>query len=313
MTLAFIFPGQGSQAPGMGKALADASSAARAVLDEVDAALAVKLSRLMFEGPAETLTLTENAQPALLATSLAVMAALEAEHGIEVTRGAYVAGHSLGEISALAAAGALSVADAARLTRLRGRAMQAAVPPGEGAMAALLGADMAQAEAVCAAGAKLGPCEIANDNAPGQIVISGSRAAVEAAVAATKDLGVKQGRLLEVSAPFHSSLMQPAADAVAEALAGLKVSAPSVPLIANVTAESTQDPEAIRRQLIAQVIGRVRWRETMAYLASHGVDRTAEAGAGKVLTGMLKRAAPGVTGVALNGPEDLAAFAAELG
>jgi [acyl-carrier-protein] S-malonyltransferase len=312
MTLAFIFPGQGSQAPGMGKALADASPAARAVLAEVDDALGQKLSKLMFEGPAEELTLTENAQPALLATSLAVMAALRAEHGVEVTAAAYVAGHSLGEISALAAAGAITLADAARLVKARGRAMQAATPVGTGAMAALLGAEIEQADAACAAGAPLGVCEIANDNAPGQIVISGTKAAVEAAVAAAKDLGVRKASMLTVSAPFHCSLMRPAADAMAQALAGVSIGPPSVPLVANVTAQPTQEPDSIRRQLVSQVVGRVRWRETMAFMAENGVTRAAEAGAGKVLTGMLKRAAPEVQGVALNGPDDLAAFAASL-
>jgi [acyl-carrier-protein] S-malonyltransferase len=312
MTLAFIFPGQGSQAPGMGKALADASPAARAVLEEVDEALSQKLSQLMFEGPADELTLTENAQPALLAASLAVMRALEADHGVEVTAAAFVAGHSLGELSALAAAGALSLADAARLVKARGRAMQQATPVGTGAMAALLGAEMEQASAVCAVGKKLGVCEIANDNAPGQIVISGAKAAVEAAVAAAKDLGVRKATMLTVSAPFHCSLMRPAADAMALALAGVRIVAPTAPVIANVTAQPTQDPDSIRRQLVSQVVGRVRWRETVAFMAEQGVTRMAEAGAGKVLTGMLKRAAPEVEGVALNGPEDLAAFSQSL-
>jgi [acyl-carrier-protein] S-malonyltransferase len=312
MTLAFLFPGQGSQAPGMAKALTDASPAAREVLAEVDAALGQKLSALMFEGPADELTLTENAQPALLAASLAVIAALDAEHGVKITAAAYVAGHSLGEISALAAAGALSLADAARLVKARGRAMQAATPVGTGAMAALLGAELAQAEAACAAGAAEGVCEIANDNAPGQVVISGAKAAVEAAVEAAKGLGVRKTAMLPVSAPFHCSLMRPAADAVAEALAGMTLTAPAVPLVANVTAGPTRDPEALRRQLVEQVVGRVRWRESVAFMAGQGVDRMAEAGAGKVLTGMLKRAAPDVTGIALNGPEDLAAFAQSL-
>jgi [acyl-carrier-protein] S-malonyltransferase len=312
MTLAFIFPGQGSQAPGMGKILAEASPAARAVFDEVDEALSQRLSTLMFEGPAEELTLTENAQPALLTASLAVMAALKTEHGVTVGAAAYVAGHSLGELSALAAAGALGLADAARLVKARGRAMQAATPVGTGAMAALLGAEMEQAVAVCAVGKKIGVCEIANDNAPGQIVISGAKAAVEAAVAAAKDLGVRKATMLTVSAPFHSSLMRPAADAMAKALAGVSIAAPSVPVVANVTAEPTQDPDSIRRQLVSQVVGRVRWRETLAFMVEQGVTRTAEAGAGKVLTGMLKRAAPGIEGVALNGPEDLAAFAQSL-
>ena len=312
MTLAFLFPGQGSQAPGMGKALADASRAARAVFDEVDEALGETLSALMFEGPADTLTLTENAQPALMTASLAAMRALEAEHGVAVTAARYVAGHSLGEASALCAAGAISLTDTARFLRARGRAMQAAVPVGEGAMAALLGAEMEQAEAVCAEGAKLGVCEIANDNAPGQIVISGAKAAVEAAVEAAKAAGIRKAMLLPVSAPFHCSLMAPAADALGAVLAGMTIVAPRVPVIANVTAGPTSAPDAIRANLEAQVVGKVRWRETIAFMAADGVDRMAEAGAGKVLSGMLKRAAPGVEGVALNGPEDLEAFAKSL-
>ncbi|MGD2132058.1 MAG: ACP S-malonyltransferase [Maricaulaceae bacterium] len=312
MTLAFLFPGQGSQSPGMAKAIADASSAARAVLDEIDDALGQKLSNLMFEGPGDELTLTENAQPALMAASLAVMASLKADHGVEVTAASYVAGHSLGEYSALAAAGALTIADAARLLRVRGRAMQAAVPVGEGAMAALLGAEMNQVLDACAVARSKGVCDIANDNAPGQIVISGAKEAVEAAIAAVRELGVRKAMLLPVSAPFHCALMQPAAEVMSEALETAAINAPKVPVVANVSAEPTDDPETIRNQLVAQVTGRVRWRESIAFMADAGVTRMAEAGAGKVLTGMLKRAAPDVEEIALNGPEDLAAFAGAL-
>jgi [acyl-carrier-protein] S-malonyltransferase len=312
MTLAFIFPGQGSQAPGMAKALAEAAPAARAVLDEIDEALGQKLSAIMFDGPAEDLTLTENAQPALMAASLAALRALEAEHGIGVEAAAYVAGHSLGEYSALAAAEALTVADAARLLKRRGQAMQRAVPVGEGAMAALLGADIEQAEAICAEGAIHGPCEIANDNAPGQIVISGARAAVEAAAAKVRDFGVKKAMMLPVSAPFHCSLMQPAADEMAEALAGVEIKAPKIPLVANVTARPETDPETIKKQLVEQVTAAVRWRESAAWMAENGVDVMAELGAGKVLTTMHKRALPDVTGYVLNGPEDLETFAGSL-
>ncbi len=309
MSLAFIFPGQGSQAPGMGKAFAKTFPSAAELLEEVDDALGQKLSGLMFDGPADELTLTENAQPALMAASLAVVRALETEFGVEISRAAYVAGHSLGEYSALAAAGAFSVADAARLLKRRGRAMQRAVPVGEGAMAALLGADVAQAEAACAEGAIHGVCDIANDNAPGQIVISGARAAVEAAAAKSKDLGVKKAMMLPVSAPFHCSLMRPAADEMAEALREVVIKAPKVPLVANVTARPESDPETIKAQLVQQVTASVRWRESGAWMAENGVDVMAELGAGKVLTTMHKRALPDVAGQALNGPEDLEAFA----
>ncbi len=310
MTLAFVFPGQGSQAPGMGRALADAFPAARAVLEEVDAALERPLSQLMFDGPVDELTLTENAQPALMAASLAAMAALERDFSIPVTRASHLAGHSLGEYSALAAAGALSISDAARLLRLRGQAMQRAVPVGAGAMAALLGADVDQAVAACVAGRVHGACEIANDNAPGQIVISGAKAAVETAIEEAKAQGVKKAMLLPVSAPFHCSLMAPAAEEMAEALEAVAFNAPSVPVVANVTARPETEPDNIRRQLVEQVTATVRWRESVAWMAEAGVGRMAEAGSGKVLTQMLKRAAPGVTGVALNEPGDLEAFAA---
>ena len=308
MTLAFVFPGQGSQAPGMAKDIASASTAAQAVLDEVDAALSQPLSALMFEGPAEELTLTQNAQPALMAASLAVMAAL-GERNVDVTQASYVAGHSLGEYSALAATGALSITDAAKLLKLRGQAMQRAVPVGVGAMAALLGASPEQADQLCALGAEHGVCEIANDNATGQIVISGERAAVEAAAAGAKEAGVKKASLLPVSAPFHCSMMQPAADEMAEALKDVALRAPRVPVVANVTARPTSDPEVIRRQLIEQVTGRVRWRETIEWMAGEGgVTRFVEVGAGKVLTQMLKRIVKDVDGAALNGSEDVAGF-----
>ena len=312
-TLAFIFPGQGSQFTGMGKDLADAYPSARAVFEEVDSALGQDLSDLMWAGEEADLTLTANTQPALMAHSLAAMRALEAEFGVSVTEAAYVAGHSLGEYSALAAAGALTVADTARLLRIRGNAMQAAVAPGEGAMAALLGADLDQAEAACAAGrATGGACDIANDNAPGQLVLSGSAAAIDAACAQAKEAGVKKAVPLSVSAPFHSSLMAPAADAMAEALAGVEIKPPAVPLVANVTASETTDPDAIRRQLGEQVTGRVRWTESIQYMVAHGVSRTGEAGAGKVLTVMQRRIEKSLQGLTLGTPADLEAFATAL-
>lgn len=318
MALAFIFPGQGSQAPGMAKPVADAFPSARAVLDQVDEALSQNLSTLMFDGPADELTLTENAQPALMAASLAVMAALETDFGVKADRAAYVAGHSLGEYSALAAAGALTIADAARLLKQRGQAMQTAVPVGEGAMAALLGAELEQAEQLCAASAIHGVCEIANDNTPGQVVISGAKAAVEAAAAAVKQHGIKLAKMLPVSAPFHCSLMQPAADAMEKALAHVDLKPPRVPVVANVTAQPETDPNRIRELLVQQITATVRWRECSAWMATpaddHGgrVTMMAEAGAGNVLTGMLKRAAPNVTGMALNSPDNLEAFAKAL-
>lgn len=313
MALAFIFPGQGSQAVGMGRELAEAFPAARAVYDAVDEALGEKLSALIWDGPIETLTLTQNAQPALMATSLAVMAALKEGFDIDVTAARCVAGHSLGEYSALAAAGALSIQDAAKLLRLRGLSMQKAVPVGEGAMAAILGAEEAQVQKAVDAGSAAGVVQIANDNAPGQIVISGAKAGVEAAIEAAKADGIRKAMLLPVSAPFHCVLMQPAADAMAEALKAATIRAPAVPVITNVTAGPVTDPEAIRAQLVEQVTGRVRWRESVIYMAGEGgITRFAEAGAGKVLSGMLKRTVEGVEGVALNGPADLEAFAASL-
>lgn len=312
-TLAFIFPGQGSQFIGMGKDLADAYPSARAVFEEVDSALGQDLSGLMWAGEEADLTLTANTQPALMAHSVAAMRALQAEFGVSVTEAAYVAGHSLGEYSALAAAGALSIADTARLLRIRGNAMQAAVAPGEGAMAALLGADLDQAEAACAAGrATGGACEIANDNAPGQLVLSGSAAAIEAACIHAKEAGVKKAVPLSVSAPFHSSLMAPAANAMAEALADVEIKPPAVPLVANVTASETTDPDAIRRHLVEQVTGRVRWTESVQYMVAHGVSRTGEAGAGKVLSVMQRRIEKSLQGLTLGTPADLEAFATAL-
>ncbi|GFO83018.1 MAG: malonyl CoA-acyl carrier protein transacylase [Methyloceanibacter sp.] len=289
MSIAFVFPGQGSQAVGMGAGLAEAFPAAKAVFDEVDESLGQPLSKLMREGPEADLTLTENAQPALMAVSLAAMRALEAMGFVLGGKVAYVAGHSLGEYSALAASGALSLADTARLLKIRGRAMQQAVPVGEGAMAALLGADLAQAQELAAAASEGECCQAANDNAPGQVVISGKKTAIERAVELAPKFGARRAVLLPVSAPFHCALMQPAADAMAEALSGVTISVPAVPVVANVLAEPISDPEAIRGRLVEQVTGMVRWRETMAFLAGNGVDTVYEVGAGRVLTGMARR------------------------
>lgn len=311
MAVAYIFPGQGSQAVGMGKALADDFPAARAVFDEVDEALGEKLSGLIFGGPAETLMLTENTQPALMAVSLAVMRVLESEAGLDLAREAgFVAGHSLGEYSALAAARALSVADTARLVRLRGRAMQKAVPVGVGAMAALLGLDFDAAAAVASEAAQGQVCQAANDNGAGQVVVSGEKAAVERAVEIAKGQGAKRAAMLPVSAPFHCALMRPAAEAMAEALARVTVRRPVVPLVANVLAKPVSEPEAIVEGLIAQVTGTVRWRESVEFMAGAGVRSFFEIGAGKVLTGLVKRIAAGAAGVAIGGPADVAAFIA---
>ncbi|MET4104010.1 [acyl-carrier-protein] S-malonyltransferase [Roseovarius sp. MBR-78] len=288
MSRAFIFPGQGAQVIGMGRDLALAYPAARAVFDEVDAALGQALSSLIWEGAQDALTLTENAQPALMATSLAAMRALEAE-GVEIGAARFVAGHSLGEYSALAAAGALSIADCARLLRIRGRAMQAAVPVGVGAMAALLGLDFETVRAVAEEAAEGEVCQAANDNDPGQVVVSGHRAAVERAVEIAKSKGAKRAVLLPVSAPFHCALMQPAADAMQAALAEVEITAPAVPLVANVRAGAVTDPAEIRALLVAQVTGSVRWRESVQYMGGEGVTEVWEIGAGKALSGMVRR------------------------
>lgn len=310
MTRAFIFPGQGSQAVGMGKALSEASPAARQVFEEVDAALGQNLSRLMFEGPSEELTLTANAQPALMAASLAVLRALEAERGLDLARdAAFVAGHSLGEYSALAAAGTVSISDAARLLRIRGEAMQRAVAPGVGAMAALLGPDLATARDIAEEAAQGMVCDVANDNGAGQVVLSGHREAVERAMALAQGRGVRRAVLLNVSAPFHCALMAPAAEAMRRALAEVAMKPPVVPVYANVTAGPLTDPDAIRDALVTQVTGTVRWAESVAAMAEAGVDRFHELGAGKVLTGLVKRIAPNASASAVGTPDDVAAYA----
>lgn len=318
MTAAFTFPGQGSQAVGMGKALADAFPAARAVFDEVDAALGEKLTAIIWDGPAETLQLTENAQPALMAMSIATLRVLESEAGVSIARDAkYVAGHSLGEYSALAAAGAFSISDTAKLLRTRGLAMQKAVPVGAGAMAALLGMDYDAAKSVAEEAAQGEVCQAANDNGGGQVVVSGNKAAVERAVEIAKGRGAKRAMLLPVSAPFHCRLMQPAADAMAQALANVKISAPAVPVVSNVLASAISDPDDIRKRLVEQVTGTVRWRESIAYMAQNGVTHFLEIGAGKVLSGLVKRIADGAVGTAVSGPADIdgarAALAASRG
>ncbi len=312
---AFIFPGQGSQSVGMGRDLAAAFAAAREVFGEVDEVLRQKLSKLMFEGPAEVLTLTENAQPALMALSMAVVRVLDQEGGMRVAeRAALVAGHSLGEYSALAAAGALPVAEVARLLRRRGQAMQAAVPEGVGAMAALLGVEMAQAGEICTEAAVLrqeGEPDLlqvvqpANDNGGGQVVISGHRAAVERAIEVARARGVKRAMLLPVSAPFHCALMAPAADAMAEALEGVAITRPQVPVVANVTAAKVSDPDEIRRLLVAQVTGTVRWRESVAACTDMGIARFVELGAGRVLAGLVKRVAPDAQALSAGTPAEI--------
>ena len=313
MTAAFTFPGQGSQAVGMGRELADNFAAARAVFDEVDAALGQKLSALMWDGPIEDLTLTSNAQPALMAVSMATVRVLEADFGVTVKDHAgYVAGHSLGEYSALAAAGTFSIADAARLLRTRGDAMQKATPVGTGAMAALLGLDYDAAAKVAAEAAQGDVCQAANDNAPGQVVVSGAKAAVERAVEIAKGYGAKRAMLLPVSAPFHCALMQPAAEVMAGALAGVQMNDPAVPLVANVTAAPVSNAAAIRENLVKQVTGTVRWRESVEWMAANGVTAMIELGAGKVLTGMARRMAPGANCMATASVADLEAVAAAL-
>lgn len=307
MTRAFVFPGQGAQTIGMGRDLAAAYPAAKAVFDAVDEALGEKLSALIWEGEIETLTLTANAQPALMATSLAAMRALESE-GFGLGDAAFVAGHSLGEYSALAAAGAISVADTARLLRIRGRAMQSAVPVGVGAMAALLGLDFAAAAEVATEAAQGEICQAANDNDPAQVVVSGHKGAVERALDLAKARGAKRAILLPVSAPFHCALMQPAAEAMREALAGVTITAPAVPLVANVRAEAVSDPALIRDLLVQQVTGSVRWRESVMWMAAQGVTSFWEIGAGKALSGMIKRIAREAETRAVGAPADIAAL-----
>jgi [acyl-carrier-protein] S-malonyltransferase len=314
MSTAYLFPGQGSQSVGMGKALAENFAPARAVFEAVDSALSQKLSALMFEGPEAELTLTANAQPALMAVSMAVTRVLEAEAGLDLGRdAAYVAGHSLGEYSALAAAGSIAIEDAARLLRIRGEAMQKAVPAGEGAMAAILGLDF-DAVSVIASQAQSdlyltgAICQAANDNGGGQVAISGTKAAVERAMELAKLKGAKRAILLPVSAPFHCVLMQPAADAMAEALGGITIKAPTAPLVANVLALAVRDPDEIRQRLVEQVTGAVRWRESVLYMSAHGVDDFVELGAGKVLAGLVKRIAEGARLSSIGTPADIAAF-----
>lgn len=311
MAVAFVFPGQGSQTVGMGKALAANFAAARIVFEEVDTALGSKLSAIIFEGPNDALTLTENAQPSLMAVSMAVVRVLEAEAGLDLARDvALVAGHSLGEYSALAAAGAFTVGDTARLLRARGQAMQKAVPVGVGAMAALIGLEFDAASAVAAQAAQGEVCQAANDNGAGQVVVSGNKGAVERAVEIAKSNGAKRAMLLPVSAPFHCALMQPAADVMSEALAKISVKPPGVPVVANVLARPISNPAEIVAALVAQVTGTVRWRETVMFMAGAGVTSFYEAGAGKVLSGLIKRLAAGANVVAIGSPEDVAAFKA---
>ncbi|HBR37700.1 MAG TPA: [acyl-carrier-protein] S-malonyltransferase [Sulfitobacter pontiacus] len=306
MTIAFVYPGQGAQTIGMGRDLADAYPAAKAVFDEVDEALGEKLSTLIWEGDAEELTLTQNAQPALMATSMAAMAALKAE-GVTVDKAAYVAGHSLGEYAALCAAGTFSLADTARLLRIRGRAMQAAVPVGQGAMAALLGLSFEQAEAVAAEAAQGEVCQVANQNDPAQNVVSGSKAAVERAIDLAKAAGAKRALLLPVSAPFHCALMAPAAEEMAGALADVTMNAPAVPVVANVVAEAVADPEQIRKLLIEQVTGQVRWMSSVEWMGAQGVTEVWEIGAGKALSGMIRRINKEITCVNIGTAADAAA------
>ena len=311
MSRAFVFPGQGAQSIGMGKSLADAYPAAKAVFDEVDEALGEKLSSLIWDGQQDELTLTQNAQPALMATSLAAVKALEAE-GVGMDAAAFVAGHSLGEYSALAAAGTLSIADTARLLRIRGKAMQEAVPVGVGAMAALLGLDFEAATAVAAEAAQGQVCQAANDNDPGQVVVSGHKEAVERALEIAKSKGARRALLLPVSAPFHCELMQPAAEAMAQALSDVDMKQPIVPLVANVRASEVSDPAVIRSLLVEQVTGSVRWRESVSWMAANGVTEIWEIGAGKALSGMIRRIAKEVTCRAVGAPDDVTAAAESL-
>lgn len=309
MERAFVFPGQGSQAVGMGQALAAAFPIARETFEEVDDALDQHLSRLMFEGPAEELTLTENAQPALMAVSLAIVRVLGAEAGFELGKnGRFVAGHSLGEYSALAAAGSLDLPTTARLLKRRGRAMQAAVAVGEGAMAALLGLDLDTVREIAEEASQGEVCSPANDNAPGQVVVSGHKAAVERAVQLAATRGGRRSIMLPVSAPFHCSLLQPAADEMAEALGDITLQAPSLPLVSNVTASAVVDPQEIRKLLVEQVTAPVRWREGVLYMKEAGVEQLVEIGAGKVLSGLARRIDPELTGVSIQSPDDIDAF-----
>ncbi|WPZ14022.1 ACP S-malonyltransferase [Nitratireductor rhodophyticola] len=313
MSIAFTFPGQGSQAVGMGRDLADAFPEARDVFQEVDDALEQKLSRIMWEGPEDELTLTANAQPALMAVSIAAMRVME-KGGLSLKdKVSYVAGHSLGEYSALCAAGTFSLADTARLLRIRGNAMQAAVPVGEGAMAAIIGLEAADVEAVCSAAGREGVCQIANDNGGGQLVISGAKSAVEEAARLASEKGAKRAIMLPVSAPFHSALMQPAAEAMREALADVKKQAPVVPVIANVTVSPLSDPEEIAERLVEQVTGRVRWRETVGWFGDNGVETLYEIGSGKVLSGLARRINRDLAAVPVNTPADIEAAMAALG
>jgi len=308
MKLAVTFPGQGSQAVGMGKALADASAGAAAVFKEVDDALGEKLSKTIFEGPEEALTLTANAQPALMAVSMAAIRILE-EHGFVLSQKAsHVAGHSLGEYTALCAAGTFSLSDTARLLRIRGDAMQAAVPVGKGAMAAIIGLEVNQVEEICTTAASMGPCQIANDNGGGQLVISGVKEAVERAAETASKAGAKRALMLPVSAPFHSSLMAPAAEAMQAALDEVTALEPSVPLVANVLAEPTTDPTQIKSLLVRQVTGQVRWRESVTWLSQNGVDRLLEIGSGKVLSGLARRIDRSLVSHNVGAPEDVEPF-----
>ena len=311
MAAAFVFPGQGSQSVGMGRGLAEAFAPARQVFEEVDEALGARLSDIIWNGPAETLTLTENAQPALMAVSLAAMRVLEREAGVDLGRdAAFVAGHSLGEYSALAAARSLTIADAARLLRTRGSAMQKAAPVGAGAMAALVGVEFGEAKAIAAEAASIGVCAAANDNGAGQVVLSGGKAAVERAVEIAKARGVRRAMMLSVSAPFHCSLMQPAADVMAAALSRVVIRTPRVPLVSNVLARPISDADTIMRSLVAQVTGTVRWRESVDFMVRAGVTTFYEVGAGKVLTGLIKRIANTASAFAIGAPEDIARFEA---
>ncbi len=312
MKRAFTFPGQGSQAVGMGKMLAENFDTAKSVFSEVDEALSQNLSGLMFEGPEDELTLTENAQPALMAVSMAVMRTLEAQ-GVDLAKSAtFVAGHSLGEYSALAAAGSLSIADTARLLKTRGQAMQKAVPVGEGAMAAILGLDLETAQEIAAKAAGDEVCAAANDNAPGQVVLSGSKDAIARAIDLAKEAGAKRALPLAVSAPFHCSLMQPAADVMAEALSAVDIKAPVVPLVANVIAEAVSDADAIRDLLVRQVTGAVRWRESVVWMTGQGIEEVVEVGSGKVLTGLAKRIDRGLSGRPVGDADSIAALVSDL-